>query len=511
MDISHVFEPVPNRDWLVTVLLFGGITLVIAVSEWIRSRLNWPAEFTRKLVHILVGLLAFFLPLLLTTSLPIVILAIFFTLSNLIAIKLDLLKGMHGVRESYGTVYYPLALLVLTLFAWPDQKLIIITAMLILGLGDALAAIVGESISKPHQYQLVGDAKSFEGSATMLFVSMLVTFGVLSYYTSQLHQLEHPGMLVLVWTVIVTAIFATAAESLSYKGSDNLSVPLAAALMLYPMLNFDNEARQLLTLGLILAAIAGISSYRLRFLSASGAIATFLLATIVFGFGGWKWTIPILAFFLLSSLLSKFGKPRKAYLDLVFEKGSQRDHGQVAANGGIAGVLMIVHMFLGSEILYPMYLGSLAAATADTWATELGTLGKSRPRLVTTWKPVAAGTSGGISLRGTLSGMAGAACIGLCGSLFVSPDLRWSIIAAAVVSGFVGSLADSFLGATIQAQYRCPTCNKRTEKLRHCADQPTELISGFPWLQNDVVNLLATAVGALTGAIFFLNYLKYPI
>ena len=168
MDISHIFEPVPNADWLTTGLLFLGISLVIAISEWIRYRLNWPAEFTRKLVHILVGLLAFFLPLLLSTSLPIVILAVVFTLSNLLAIKLDLLKGMHGVRESYGTVYYPLALLLLTLFAWPEQKLIIIIAMLVLGLGDALAAIVGESLASPRTYKLVGDAKSFEGSATML-------------------------------------------------------------------------------------------------------------------------------------------------------------------------------------------------------------------------------------------------------------------------------------------------------------------------------------------------------
>ncbi len=506
MDISHIFEPVPNRDWLVTAMLFAGISVVIGLSEWIRHKLNWPGEFTRKLVHILVGLLAFFLPLLLKTSLPIIILAIFFTLSNLIAIKFDLLKGMHGARESYGTAYYPLALLLLTLFAWPDQKLIIITAMLILGLGDAIAAIVGESIAKPHHYHLVGDAKSLEGSAAMLIVSFLVTLGVLSYYTSELHQLAHPGMLVLVWTAVVTALFSTAAESLSYKGSDNLSVPIAAALMLYPMLNFDHDARQLLTLGLILAATAAIVSYRLRFLSASGAVATFLLATIVFGFGGWKWTIPILAFFVLSSLLSKFGKRRKAHLDLVFEKGSRRDHAQVAANGGIAGALMIAHMFLGSPIFYAMYLGSLAAATADTWATELGTLGKSRPRLVTNWQAVEAGTSGGVSLRGTLSGMAGAACIGLSGSLFVAADLRWSVIAAAIISGFVGSLADSLLGATVQAQYHCPDCNKRTEKRQHCGDQQTELISGFSWLQNDAVNLAATAVGALTAAIFLLRH-----
>ena len=270
------------------------------------------------------------------------------------------------------------------------------------------------------------------------------------------------------------------------------------------MLNHGDDARQLLTSGVILAAIAAAVSLRLRFLTASGSMGMFLLATIVFGFGGWQWTTPILAFFVLSSLLSKYGKRRKAHLDQVFEKGSQRDHAQVAANGGIAGLLMTLHMFLGWPALYPMYLGSLAAATADTWATELGTLGKSSPRLITTWKRVEAGTSGGISLRGTLSGLAGAACIALSSWFFIEPELRWMMFSATVIGGVAGSFADSLLGATLQAQYRCSTCQKLTEKHYHCGNQPTKLERGLPWLENDMVNLTATASGALTAAIFFL-------
>ena len=513
MDLSHLFEPVPGKDWLVTALLFGGIVLVIGLSEVIRRTLSWPGEFTRKLVHILVGLLAFFLPILLSTSLPIVLLALFFSLSNLIAIRLDLLKGMHGARESYGTVYYPLALLILTLFAWPDHKLIIITAMLILGLGDAAAAMVGESLRKPRQYHLVGESKSIEGSATMFLVTVLVCVGVLSFYHTQLYNLPLLSTANLLWISVLTALYCTAAESLSYKGSDNLSVPLVAAVILYPMLHHGPVGRCQLTIGLVLSIFASIAFLKLRLLSNSGTVAVFLLATLIFGFGGWAWTIPILTFFLLSSLLSKVGKRRKAQFENVFEKGNQRDHGQVIANGGIAGLMMIGYMFLGTPMLYVMYLGSLAAATADTWATEIGTLARGKPRLITNLKPVAAGTSGAISLLGTVSGMIGAALIGLCGVFF--PEISEAngaapILLAAIIAGLVGNITDSFLGATLQASYKCSVCKEETERQFHC-DTATSLKSGYRFVDNDAVNFLTTSVGAASAWLIYSYLENYPI
>ena len=59
----------------------------------------------------------------------------------------------------------------------------------------------------------------------------------------------------------------------------------------------------------------------------------------------------ILTFFILSSLLSRLGRSAKARYDLIFEKGSRRDHAQVLANGGIAGALMVLTLALIPLIL----------------------------------------------------------------------------------------------------------------------------------------------------------------
>ena len=118
---------------------------------------------------------------------------------------------------------------------------------------------------------------------------------------------------------------------------------------------------------------------------------------------GWIWLgYLLLGFFISSSLLSRLFKRRKANLEEKFSKGSQRDAGQVFANGGIAGLFVILHVLM-PEALWPWlgFAGALAAANADTWATELGVLSRAAPRLITTGKTVEPGTSGGVSWTGT--------------------------------------------------------------------------------------------------------------
>ena len=260
------------------------------------------------------------------------------------------------------------------------------------------------------------------------------------------------------------------------------------------------------SLGIIFAAIIAFAAYRAHSLSRSGAWGAFLEGAIIFGLGGWRWAVLLLAFFISSSALTRLFAKRKAALDEKFDKGGQRDIGQVLANGGIASIFVGLHFFFpAASWTWVGFAASLAAVNADTWATELGVLNPSLPRLITSGKPVERGTSGGISLFGTLAATSGAALISLLAilvippnfSLFTSPAFLFFIL---TLSGLFGSLFDSFLGATVQAIYHCPHCDKETEKhpIHTCGTQTVQ-VRGWKWLNNDLVNLGCAIVGGVVG------------
>ena len=280
-----------------------------------------------------------------------------------------------------------------------------------------------------------------------------------------------------------------------------------------------------LLLGFGLAVLIAAAAWRAHSLSRSGALAAILLGTVIFGLGGLGWAILLLGFFISSSALSRLFKRRKATVEEKFSKGTQRDAAQVAANGGIAGLFVLAHLWL-PDAAWPWvaYAGALAAANADTWATELGVLSKTAPRLITTGKPVERGTSGGISLAGTLAALGGAGLIGLLAvlvwqggvagvpagwpawltvslgsdapSLTLPQALGWLLVLS--LAGLAGSLLDSYLGATAQAIYYCPACKKETERHPlHSCGTPTCQVRGRRWLDNDWVNIFCTLAGAL--------------
>jgi uncharacterized protein (TIGR00297 family) len=267
-----------------------------------------------------------------------------------------------------------------------------------------------------------------------------------------------------------------------------------------------------LLLGIFLALLVSALAIRARALTRSGAAAATLLGTVIFGLGGLSWAAVLLTFFITSSGLSRLFGRRKSSLNEKFSKGSQRDAWQVLANGGAAGVFVLLHLvFPGSTWPWLGFAGSLAAANADTWATELGVLSRSAPRLITSGRPTERGTSGAISATGTLAALAGGLLIGLLAaalwqSLFPGAGanpLKVGLLRAGwiALAGLGGSLVDSLLGATLQAIYYCPTCRKETERSPlHTCGTPTVYQRGLPWLDNDWVNILCTIAGGVLGA-----------
>jgi uncharacterized protein (TIGR00297 family) len=245
--------------------------------------------------------------------------------------------------------------------------------------------------------------------------------------------------------------------------------------------------------GFVLGTIFAGASYGARFLKLSGALATAGLATVIFGVGGWKWTLPIVSFFVLSSLLSKVGRKKKKRFDSVFEKSGTRDYGQVLANGGVGGLLAVGQYLYPSFDFYLVYAGSIAAVTADTWATEIGLLTPGKTVSLATLRRVDPGISGGVSWVGIVGGALGACVI----SVSISPWMwDYKVAAWLVIAGVGASVLDSFIGATLQAEYECVVCGRTTERAEHCG-MPTRLVRGKTWINNDVVNWVCAFCGAL--------------
>jgi uncharacterized protein (TIGR00297 family) len=258
-----------------------------------------------------------------------------------------------------------------------------------------------------------------------------------------------------------------------------------------------------LLIGLISSSIISLLAYRRHSLNRSGTAGAIVTGTTVCGLGGWRWGITLIFFFVSSSLFSHFREQDKVRtVAEKFSKGSERDITQVAANGGIATLMATGYGVTRSaplrELLEAGFTGAFATATADTWATELGVLSPVPPRLITNGKPVPPGTSGGITPLGTGMAALGVLALGMVHwILHPSRKAHTTLPFIALVSGLAGSLFDSLLGATVQAMYYCPTCDKETERRIHTCGTRTKSLRGIFWMNNDVVNFLATLFGAL--------------
>ena len=260
--------------------------------------------------------------------------------------------------------------------------------------------------------------------------------------------------------------------------------------------------------GLILSILIGGLAYRRGSLTGGGWLGAVLTGTLTFGFGGWSWGLALVAFFATSSALSHFRQARKqAIAGEKFEKGGRRDLLQALANGGAGALLALLYGLSGEPpALLALFAGVMATVTADTWATELGVLSARAPRLVTTWRPVEPGTSGGVTPVGLAASGAGALAIGLAllaGGWAERGDWRAWLLAATLLGGMGGSLADSLLGATAQAIYR--SAHGETERRAAPDGTQNPLLRGLPWMNNDLVNFLSSLVGgAIAMGVFWL-------
>ena len=249
---------------------------------------------------------------------------------------------------------------------------------------------------------------------------------------------------------------------------------------------------------LVGGAIVGLAAsrtYRRGQLTLGGAYAAFALGTAAV-MGGIGWAAALAVFFYSAMLVGAWREPDKRQRSYsVLPDARTRDAWQVLANGGLFAVAAVIWGVDGSWEAGLFGFGALATATADTWATEIGMALDAAPRSIITWKRVPPGTSGGVSAFGMAAVMAGAFLIALLAVASFTTPFDIPRLEAVLVGGLAGAVADSLLGASVQSRRWCEPCGAWTERRVHTCGFRSRHRVGFRWMTNDVVNLLATAVG----------------
>lgn len=487
----HLWLPFQN-EWLIFVVILTSILIFVMTSELVLKYEILSPDSNRRLVHICVGSLITLSPIFFNNyELP-AALALIFIILNYFAYHNKKFKGIHSQnRITYGTIYFPIGYLIISIGFWQYTELVIISLSL-LTISDPIASYIGENTSKNTEFVIWKDKKTVEGTMAFFISSIVIIFLITKF-------LFNFSIIYLLFFTLFTAISATIAEVTSSRGSDNLSIPVISILFMLGFLEgipsisltiMDILLSEKLLLIYLITFLFFIA-YRLRTLSLDGLFGAGIMGTLIILYGSRYHLLSLATFFILSSLLSKILKKASFYTS----KGSRRDIFQVYANGGIALLICIVSHFINDSILVYLFFSSVAAAMSDTWGTEFGKLSKQRPISIVSLKPVNHGISGGITRVGTLGSLLGSCIIGL--TAWLSMPIQSHIIYGIIFSGLLASLFDSILGATIQAKYK-----DQNGEVSEKENQNSSLFQGYSLINNDTVNLFNTTIAPITMYIY---------
>ena len=409
-------------------------------------------ETARRSVHFAAGAFAFLLAWL--TPGQAAIFAAGAVLFN--ALLLPRIGGRTLFREREnpwrsGILIYPVSvLLLLLLFGfWKGGLSVVACGWIAMAWGDPAAAAWGRRRGRRPIPWNAG--KTIEGA---LAFALAATVGI---------------WLVLIWMgrspsdaallALPTGLFAAFVESLPWRIDDNLSVPLMSALFLRGLMELDGailhgaagDLRHAFLVGTLVNLIFAWLALRAKSVDRSGMIAGLLVGLVTFTFTGWRGYAVLIGFFVLGSGATRLGTARKMRLGVAQSKGGARSARHALANCGVGAYLaLLVAGSVRPEMFVLAYVCAYAAAVFDTVSSEIGQAYGGRPRLITSFRQVPPGTDGAVSLLGTAAGGVAALLIGCAawGMNLLPGSALWVV----VMAGFLGSTADSILGATLQAR-----------------------------------------------------------
>jgi uncharacterized protein (TIGR00297 family) len=377
-----------------------------------------------------------------------------------------------------GILLYPLSVLLLILIL-PTRLDIVAAAWGILALGDGMATIAGQK-SKQNGAPFFGEPLPWNADKTVGGSIAFVVFGSVAGVALALWTRSSitpaPPLAFSLAAPIVAAITAAFVETIPVQLDDNISVPFAAAAVLWSIALMSRDvwiaskADVLRTLPRAVAfnAVVAWLGYRARTVSISGAVGGAIVGIVIYAAGGRAAWVFLFIAFLVATVTSRLGLKRKMLLGIAEQRGGRRGAGNAFANCGIAAIAAVCAVttpYASASML--ALTAALAAGGSDTVASEIGKAWGKSTFLVTTFRRVKPGTPGAMSLEGTAAGVVAAlALAALAVALGLIPS---AAILPVAIASTVGALVESALGATLE---------------------PASI------LNNDMLNFINTAVAA---------------
>ena len=457
----------------VASVLYGVFCLLLGLFAY---KLGMNKKYTRKLVHILVGMEWVILYHFMGQTIHFFVVCLGFTALLLVSHLCHLMPMISSEGEnSSGTVYYGVSMSVMSLCAYfvPELMLPFGAAVMITSFGDGFSGIVGQLITKGNP-RICGN-KTLFGSLAGLFASFLSVYIVSAVYSMPLR----------LWQMILVAALAVLLELITRNGLDNISVPLASFLFIYAFLYIPQITGYLCPILLtpIVIWIAGERSVLTR----DGilcAIVLDLIISIVFGNLGFLALLSFLVLGVLSDKIKHAGKHKKSECRTYF---------QVFANAAPAAACAICYLIYPHTAFLIGFLAAMGESLSDTMASGIGARDK---RVVDLFrmKKCEVGISGGVSLLGSFAAVLGAFLMMLLGYAFVGGAYLPYILGG--IAAFAGCVFDSMLGSLFQVKYRCVSCGALVEKEEHCG-KSAERVRGFAFFDNSTVNFFSSFFAAV--------------
>jgi len=349
---------------------------------------------------------------------------------------------------------------ILTFTSYEFPIFLIGEAIAITTFGDGIATILRVTEQAKHGSL---DDISYSGrrvkpesvrvSLTLLFVGTVFASLIglwITYWTEPI-----PFQLIFFISVI-GAVTGALLECVSTKIHDNITVPIGSAMAMWLFASFGySVSYTYMLLAFAFALVLGYLAYRAGIADMSGLLSATLVGVLIIAFTDVWWFLLLLTFYLLGGGFTNYKYGYKQSLGIAQGKGGARGYKNVFSNSLVAIVASIGYTIFphAADIFLYIYLGSVATATGDTLASEIGTTYKGKPRMITTLKEVEPGVDGGVSSLGEIAAIFGSMVIALFALLVGVIEIdQYCLLGMSIItiSGFVGTNIDSLLGATMQ-------------------------------------------------------------